>query len=115
MKWVTSFLNFFKSLYDHVVGFFRGIYDLFADFIQHLFQTIEDFVELEYFMLSQNLTNWFMDLEPPEFFNTASQVLNSVPESVVYFADSFALDLGITMILSAYLIRFVIRRLPIFG
>jgi len=115
MGWVTSFLNFFKSLYDHVLGFFKAIYDLIVSFIQEIILRIQDFVEFEFFMFTENVTNWFMDLEPPEFFNSAAQVLNNIPESVVYFANSFALGEGMTMVLLAYLIRFVIRRIPIFG
>lgn len=38
-----------------------------------------------------------------------------IPAGVLYFLDPFRLDLGIPMILAAYAIRFIIRRIPVIG
>ena len=39
----------------------------------------------------------------------------NVPGSVAWFASSFQLDTGMGIIVSAYLLRFVIRRIPFIG
>jgi len=51
----------------------------------------------------------------PGFVDTASASLASIPSSVVYFAQALSLGPGLTMIMTAYAIRFVIRRLPVIG
>lgn len=51
----------------------------------------------------------------PEFINTAGNAFGSIPPNILFFANFFALGEGITMILSAYVLRFIIRRLPIIG
>lgn len=38
-----------------------------------------------------------------------------LPSSIGYFLQIFRIDVGIPMILSAYVTRFFIRRIPLFG
>ncbi|WP_082335976.1 DUF2523 family protein [Pseudomonas syringae] len=45
----------------------------------------------------------------------ASSLFSAIPASVWYFMNVFQIPLGITFVLSGYLIRFLIRRLPIVG
>jgi hypothetical protein len=40
---------------------------------------------------------------------------NAIGPAVWWFLDKFALDVGIPMILSAYVTRFTIRRIPVVG
>lgn len=51
----------------------------------------------------------------PDFVNTAGSAFGSIPANVLFFANFFALGEGITMILSAYVLRFIIRRIPLIG
>jgi len=41
--------------------------------------------------------------------------INNLPASLLYFLGVFRLDVGLPMILSAMLVAFIIRRLPIIG
>lgn len=45
----------------------------------------------------------------------AGQAFANVPASVLFFLDPFQLPFGITVVLSALTLRFLIRRLPIVG
>ena len=45
----------------------------------------------------------------------ASSLFSAIPSSVWYFMNVFQVPLGITFVLTAYLIRFFIRRLPVVG
>jgi len=54
-------------------------------------------------------------LPVPDFFTGASTSLASIPGEVAYFAQALALPAGLSMMLTAYVIRFVIRRLPVVG
>lgn len=54
-------------------------------------------------------------LPVPGFVSQASAAFSQIPPSVLFFADKFALSEGVAMILAAYALRFVIRRIPIIG
>lgn len=54
-----------------------------------------------------------MNLLPDSSFLT-SAFLN-IPPSVAYFLHLFMIPTGISMVLSAYVTRFIIRRIPIIG
>lgn len=51
----------------------------------------------------------------PDFFQTAKSAFTSIPPSVLFFAAKFAVPEGLTMILAAYALRFVLRRIPLIG
>lgn len=51
----------------------------------------------------------------PTWLADAPAVVGSLPPGVSYLAQSFALPQGLSIILGAYVIRFIIRRLPIIG
>lgn len=42
-------------------------------------------------------------------------LLNNVPPSVAYFLNLCRFDIGLSMVISAYATRFLIRRLPMVG
>ncbi|WP_293932762.1 DUF2523 family protein [Iodobacter sp.] len=47
--------------------------------------------------------------------NSISSALGAIPASVWYFLDLFNVSSGIPLILSAYVTRFIIRRIPVIG
>jgi ABC-type thiamin/hydroxymethylpyrimidine transport system permease subunit len=44
-----------------------------------------------------------------------TSVFNGLPSGVWFFLDFFALDIGLPLVLSAYISRFLIRRIPFIG
>lgn len=44
-----------------------------------------------------------------------SNSLGSLPNDVAYFLSPFRIDLGIKMVGTAYITRFIIRRVPLMG
>lgn len=51
----------------------------------------------------------------PDFFATFAGNIGGIAGSVVWFLDLFQFKAGVAMILSALLLRFLIRRIPIIG
>lgn len=51
----------------------------------------------------------------PAWLADAGNVFDDIPDGVIYFAQAFQLQAGLGIMISAYLIRFVIRRIPIIG
>lgn len=65
--------------------------------------------------LMGSLGDMIAAIPAPGFFQTAALGLSGVPPGVAFFVGFMQLPEGITMILSAYLLRFAIRRLPFIG
>lgn len=90
-----------------------------ADMINTVLQWIKDF----FIWLAQTI--WAQILEAlaavinaipvPDFVYEAQGAFASLSGNVLFFANKFALGEGIVMILAAYGIRFLIRRIPIIG
>jgi hypothetical protein len=40
---------------------------------------------------------------------------SGLPSGILYFLDFFAVDVGVSFVISAYISRFLIRRLPVIG
>jgi len=51
----------------------------------------------------------------PSWLSGASAVFDAIPDGVIYFAQALQLPAGLSMILGAYVLRFIIRRIPIIG
>lgn len=58
------------------------------------------------------LASLFESIPVPSFLEMGN--LN-LPSSVIFFTDLFVLPLGASIIVSAYTLRFIIRRLPFIG
>ena len=60
--------------------------------------------------------SWLIQQIPvPSFFADAGTLVSQLGSDIGYFMDMFQLNAGIAIVLSAYVLRFVIRRLPIVG
>lgn len=57
----------------------------------------------------------FEAMPVPDFIAQAQGYFNAIPPGVLFFANFFALGEGITMVLGAYVLRFLIRRIPFIG
>lgn len=62
-----------------------------------------------------NMGDMVAAIPVPSFFAQAQTGLQQIPPGVAFFLDHAQLPTGIGIVLSAYLIRFAIRRLPIVG
>lgn len=51
----------------------------------------------------------------PTWLENIGDVFDAIPDGVIYFAQALQLPAGLSMILAAYVLRFLIRRLPIVG
>jgi hypothetical protein len=51
----------------------------------------------------------------PAFLTNAGGVMGAMPPGVAYLAQAFEIPAGVAILISAYTIRFFIRRLPIIG
>lgn len=59
-------------------------------------------------VLLSYLSNWLG-------ISALTSSFSSIPSSVWFFLDFMALDYGVPLLISAYVTRFLIRRIPIIG
>lgn len=51
----------------------------------------------------------------PDFVNTAKDAFTNIPPGVVFFASKFGVPEILSMVIAAYVVRFLIRRIPVVG
>lgn len=51
----------------------------------------------------------------PQWLTDAPMVVGSIPSSVAFFMAALQVPSGLSIILGAYVIRFIIRRIPLIG
>jgi hypothetical protein len=61
------------------------------------------------------LTTLLNAIPVPGWMSSAPSVLSGVPSGVVWLFQILQLPAGLTIILSAWLLRFLIRRIPVIG
>jgi hypothetical protein len=57
----------------------------------------------------------FHSIPAPDFFADAANLFSNINSGVLYYVAPLQLDYGIGILLSAYTLRFLIRRIPFFG
>lgn len=93
--------------------------DWLKDWINELVEWFFDFAQ----WIPKKLFSEVMDglasflewIPVPSFISQASGAFGGIPGQVMYFASLFELNFGITVVLAAYSLRFIIRRIPLIG
>lgn len=115
MEWISgkveTIINFFKSIWDA----FQRLFDWLGEAYDAVIEFLKQLPEWVFSELVDGFIEFFNAIPVPDFFATAANAFGNIPPEVVYFAQPFNIGYGVTMILGAYLLRFIVRRIPIFG
>ena len=89
------------------------------EWINDALQWISDFFStlplLLWQQLLEGLAAIIQAIPVPSFVTQAASAFSSMPPQVVFVLDALQFDLGLPMVLAAYGLRFLIRRIPIIG
>lgn len=89
-SWITSVLEWLKDLVEYAaLHVWKLLLDGFASVIEAI--------------------------PVPSFFSQAGDLMGSIPATVIYWVSFLQADFGIPLVLGAYLLRWVIRRIPLIG
>jgi len=102
------FIDWVWAFPAKIIKWLQDAFDSVIDFIETLPQWI--FSEV-----AEGIVSFFNAIPVPSFFRQAASSMQSIPPEVLFFAHMFRLDFGVTTVLVAFMLRFVIRRLPIIG
>lgn len=89
-------------------------------FITRIFFTLISLKVVKFLLMgfilvsASELVNLLIDVFIPEFSNICN-FFNSIPSQVGFFLQFFEIPYAISTILTAYVMRFAIRRLPFVG
>lgn len=90
-----------------------------ADLIGDALEWLKEFFQWVFMWLWQQILEGLLAvlnaIPVPDFVNQAQGAFASLSGNILFFANKFALGEGIVMVLAAYGIRFLIRRIPIIG
>lgn len=89
--------------------------ELLSDFAQWLIDTLLWLPRKLWAELLDGLATLVESMPVPDFVTTAQSAFSGIPSSVLFFLDKFAFAEGLAMVLSAYLLRFLLRRIPLIG
>lgn len=101
---MASILNFFRSIWDWITSFFGWLLDVLMWIPQWI---VSQFVDALLAVLNS--------LPVPSWLGSVDNAFSAIPPGVWWFASVIRLDFGLSIMGSAYLLRFVIRRLPFIG
>lgn len=105
LNWIK---DFFGSIVDWALELLTSVLDWFLELVDWIPKTI--FSEL-----MGALASVLEAIPAPDFVTNAGSFFAGIPSGIVYFFDFFAVAEGLAMIISALIIRFVLRRIPFIG
>lgn len=116
-------LDWFKSWYDKILesvkGWFEDLQETLKDFFEEWLQWLYDFVlwlpRKLWQELLEALNNLIHYIPVPDFFADAGTAMASIPSGVAFFAQVGQFNYGLTVVITALTIRFLIRRIPLVG
>ena len=100
----------------NLFGIFTSALNLFGKFIIRSL-IVKFVVFFALFFIVHGFTQIMLSLVIPAGMSAAglNGLFANIPPSIWYFMDVFAFDYGFPLILSAYVVSFIIRRIPIIG
>jgi hypothetical protein len=73
------------------------------------------FIDKAWDLITTGLGLVLQAIPVPEWLSSAGDVVGAMPPGVAYLAQAFMIPQGVAILVGAYTIRFVIRRIPLIG
>lgn len=89
--------------------------ETFSDILQWVKDLLLWIPRKVYEEVLDGLAGFFESLPVPDFITQATNAFAGISGNVLFFAQKFAVGEGIILILSAYILRFILRRIPFIG
>jgi|SRR5690606_11367143 len=112
---MDSIVSFFRSLFNPLWDALQRLFDFFNDFFHSLFHAIRGAVGELWIHVQEFALIIVENIPVPDFVYQAGGAMSSIPPGVMFFLSAFQVGPGLAMILGAYVLRFLVRRIPIIG
>lgn len=110
-----SIVNAISALSDWIWSTITSLFTYVHNLVTTIFKTVLVLPEFVFSKLCEGVVYFFVHFPVPDFIIDARGAFQSIPASIIFYGNALQIGPGITMILSAYLLRFILRRIPIIG
>jgi len=100
---------------DRIFSFFDWVVDYVYSFTEMLISSIWLFVKYAFQEVLEALNGFLHWIPVPDFASKAGGFLQGMPPEVSWFLNAVAFNEGLTMVMLAYVLRFILRRIPLIG
>lgn len=107
-NWIVSY---FKNLWKTITDYFTWLSDAYDSMVKFLLEL----PQWTFAKFADALVAYYNSIPVPDFFAMAQSAFSSIPAEVIFFAEAFQIGPGVSMVLGSYLLRFILRRIPIIG
>lgn len=101
-------VQWFQELLDSLIGALQQVVDWLSGMLSDLFLSI-------WGSILDSLASLLEAIPLPQWWASIGGLFSGISSHVIWFVDPFEFGTGLSIIGSAYLIRFLIRRLPLVG
>lgn len=108
---VEAISAFAEWVWEIITSLFLYVENL----VNAIFDTVLVMPEYVFSQLCEGIVEFFNSFPVPDFVSSAGGAFQSVPASIIFYGNALQIGPGIAMVLSAYLLRFILRRVPIIG
>ena len=91
------------------------LFDFLSDILGWLLDVLLWVPQKLYELVLDGLAGVLEAIPVPGWLDGGLSLFTNLPAGIVYFADALAIPEGIGIVLGAYLVRFLIRRIPFIG
>ncbi len=99
-------------MFDSLIAWISGALETLLGWVKDFFVWLGTSI---YSALMDGLASALEAIPQPEFVGQAAGYFAAIPPGVVYFFQFFAIPEGFAMIISALILRFLLRRIPFIG
>lgn len=107
-NWLVAFANWLLGLFQSVLDWLLAVLDWLLDYVDYLLYSLFEAV-------LSGLASALAEIPRPDVFVQAESAFCSNFSALGYAAGNIDIGGPLTLIFSAYVLRFVIRRLPVIG
>ena len=104
-----------QTIFETIKAFFAAVWDWIVGFFGFLIESLQWVFKWAISTVLEALIALLSAIPVPEWLTSVGGLMGAVPSSVLWGAQFVQLPYGLSVMGSALLLRFMIRRLPIVG
>ena len=100
---------------DKIYGFFNWIVEYLSNALQWIYDLIRLIPQYSFSLLIDGAISFLNWIPVPDFVYMAAGFMQSIPPEVTWFLSVAKFNEGLLMVMGAYILRFITRRIPLIG
>lgn len=110
-----AIINALSALADWLLSLIEPLLIWVNDLANEFLETLIQLPMYAFEGLCRGFADFLRELPAPDFVLDAGGIFQHVPQEIAFYSNMLEIPYGITVITSALLLRFVLRRIPVIG